>query len=155
MTGQLIQLPMKGQGYITMLTMRHPSTLSALYQGGKATTVLEENRLLSSLQSLSYLRQQQWRERSCHHLPMLQVSNIHHLYLWQFDILITRIQFHQPVFARLGIMIALQRWRCRTKHRICPEHLCQHNRHTTSMIARSWILLFIGCLMLFVHNNQP
>ena len=46
---------------------------------------------------------------------MLQVGNIHHLYLWQLNALIALLQFHESILARLGIMVALQRGCCRSQ----------------------------------------
>ena len=94
-----------------------------------------------------------------HHLSMLQVSSIHHLYLGQFDTLIAFLQLHQSVLPCHGVMVAFQRWCCSTQqHRWCFSffsHLSpQHDGHTARMIAGSWVLLLIRCFVLLVNDNQ-
>ena len=108
MARELIQVTVEGERYIAVLTMRHPSTLFAFDHRRIAPAVLEKNRLFPTFQSFAHLAQQQWREGTIHHLPMLQILDINHLYLRQFYALIALKQFHQTIFTRLGIMIGLQ-----------------------------------------------
>ena len=78
---QLVKTAMIGQRHVTVLTTGHPSALLALQHGGIATTVLEEDDLLAMLQGLTRLDEQKRRERTVHHLTMLQVLGIDNLYL--------------------------------------------------------------------------
>ena len=52
---ELIQVTMEGEGYITVLAMRHPPTLFALNHRSIAATILEEDGLFASFQGLAYL----------------------------------------------------------------------------------------------------
>ena len=53
--GQLVQLAVVGQRYVTVLAGGHPTTLAALDDRGKATAVLEQNGLFAVFQCLAYL----------------------------------------------------------------------------------------------------
>ena len=156
---QLVQLAVVGQRDITVLTGRHPATLPALYHRGKAAAVLEQDDLFTTLQGLTHPGQQQWGERTVHHLTMLQVGNIYNLYLRQFYSLIAFLQLHQSIFAGHGVMVALQRGRSRTQqHLWCFSfffHLStQHDSHTAGMIAGRRVLLLIAGLVFLVDNDQ-
>ena len=105
MTRQLVQIAMKGERHVAVLAMRHPSTLLTLNHGRIAATVLEEDGLFAMFQGLAHLQQQQRREGAVHHLTVLQILDIHNLYLRQFDALIALGECNKTVFARLGIMI--------------------------------------------------
>ena len=52
--GQLVQLPVERQRHVTMLAVGHPSALTAFYHGGEATTVLEQDDLLTTFQGLAH-----------------------------------------------------------------------------------------------------
>jgi hypothetical protein len=52
---ELVQVTMEGEGNITVLAMGHPATLFALNHRSIATTILEEDGLFASLESLAYL----------------------------------------------------------------------------------------------------
>ena len=53
---QLIHLAVQRQFHVAVLTRRHPATLSALYLGGEATAVLEQDGLFTMLQGLTHTR---------------------------------------------------------------------------------------------------
>ena len=53
--GQLVQLAVVGQRYVTVLAGGHPTTLAALDDRGKATAVLEQNGLFAVFQCFAYL----------------------------------------------------------------------------------------------------
>ena len=82
MTCQLVQLAVVGQRDVTVLTGGHPATLTTLHNGGKAATVLEQDDLFTTFQGFAHPCQQQGRERTMHHLAVLQVGSIYYLYLW-------------------------------------------------------------------------
>ena len=88
-----------------MLAMGHPAALLALDQRRIATTVLEEDGLFATLQSLAHLIQQKGREGTVHHLTVLQVLDINNLDLGQFDALISLEEFHEAILARLRIVV--------------------------------------------------
>ena len=141
---------MHRQTHITVFTTRHPSALFTFQHRCPSTTVLKQNGLFSTLQRLTHILQQNWRERSRHHLTMLQVTGIHHLNLRQFNTLIALFQFHQSILSRFGIVVRLQCRRSRTKQGLSP----QHDSRTTRMITRHGVLLLIRCLVLLVNNHE-
>ena len=55
MARQLVEVAMKGERDIAVLTMRHPAALLTLDHGRIATTVLEEDGLFATFQSLAHL----------------------------------------------------------------------------------------------------
>ena len=55
MTSKLIEVAMKGQRHITMLTMRYPTTLFTLNHRSIAATVLEKDSLFATFKGLAYL----------------------------------------------------------------------------------------------------
>ena len=112
---QLVQLAVVGQRDITVLTGGYPATLAALHDRSKTSAVLEQDGLFAPFQGFTHTSQQKRRERTNHHLAMLQVSGIHHLYLRQFNTLIALLQFHQSVFACHSVMVTLQGRRRRTQ----------------------------------------
>ena len=155
MTGQEIDTLMQRKRYITVLAFWYPSAHLAFYHRSKSSSVLEEDGLLSILQCLSYCRQKLRRISSCHHLAMAQVFHIHHLYLWQLDVLISCFQFYQSVFPLLRIIIALHgRGSCSQQNLGVSIHISQHDGCTAGMIAWSWILLLEGCLVLFIYDDK-
>ena len=81
---------------------------------------------------------------------MLQVCNIHHLYLWQLNTLVTLRQRYIPIFPRLRIIVGLHARRCGTKKRFSA----QHNSCASCMIPWHRILLFIRGFMFLVYDDK-
>jgi len=62
-------------------------------------------------------------------------------------------QFEQLVFALLGVEVRLQRRCGRSQHYGCVRHFGPHHRHISGVIARHFLLLVRGVLLL-VHDDQ-
>ena len=88
MAGELLDVLMECERHITIRAMRYPAALAAFYHRCKAAAVLEKNHLFTGGQSLLYASQKQGRERSLHHLALLQVLDIHYLNFRQLNVLI-------------------------------------------------------------------
>ncbi len=146
---------MQRERYIAVLTLWNPSTHLALYHRSKATPILKEDGLLPILQGLTNCSQELRRERTTHHLAMLQILDVYHMNFGQLNVLIACFQFHKSILALLGIIIALHRWSGCTQQSLGTIHLCQHDSRTSGMIARGRVLLLETRLMLFVYNHKP
>ena len=110
------QLPldlMHGQRHVTVLALRDPSTLMTLDKRSKATAVLEEYNLSPIGYRLPHRIYQLWGERAVHHLPTLQVGNVHYDRLWKLHTLVALGKHNKMVLAGYGVMVRLKRRRGR------------------------------------------
>ena len=108
------QVSVQRQRHIAMIAMGHPSAGVALYHRGKASAVLKQQHLPAAVQRLSHGGKQLGRKHAFHHLPALQILDIHHLYGRQLHVVVARGKGRQSVFALTGIVIAFYRGGGRT-----------------------------------------
>ena len=146
---------MVGQRDIAVGAFRHPSALPALHHRGKAAPVLEQDGLLATSQRIPYGGKQPWRERPCHHLPSVEVFDVHHLDCGKLQILVAACQLNKSVLALPGIVISFHRGSSRSQKCLRTGiHLCQDNGCRPCMIAWCRILLFETLLVLFVDDDK-
>ena len=145
---------MEGERHVAMLAAGHPSALLALQHGGIAATVLEEYDLLAALQCLAGLDEQQGGEGPVHHLTVLQVAGVNHLYLRQLDALVSLLKRDQGVLAGLGVMPRLCAGGGSAQEHFGAVHPGQHDGRRASMVAGGRVLLLIAGLVLLVDDDQ-
>jgi hypothetical protein len=155
MAGERVEVLVIGKGYVAVGTTRHPTTLVTFYYGRKASPVLEENDLLTIMQSLSYCHSKVRRQYSSHNLTMAEILYVYHVYLWQFDILVSLCKCDVAVFLLKSVVICLCTWRGCSEESLGTIHMCKDDGGRASVITRGWVLLLERAFVLLIDNYKP
>ena len=153
--GEVVHVLVVGKRNVAVGAFRHPAALPAFHHRGKAASVLEKDGLLAPSQRISYGGKQPWRERPCHHLPPVEVFDVHHLDCGKLQILVAACQLNKSVLALPGIVISFHRGGSRSQKCLRTGiHLRQDDGSRPCMIARRRILLLETLLMFLVDDDQ-
>ena len=154
MAHHLTETSVDRQADIAALASGCPSAQVAFQDRRIAATVLEEDDLLLLLQSLAYVGKQLRGEDAVHHLFALHLLCVDDLDVRQAETGIARLQRDESVLAGQRIVIGLQTWRCRPQQCLCSGLSRKDKSCIAGMIARCWLLLLEGRLVLLIDNDQ-
>ncbi|CDF21703.1 uncharacterized protein BN736_01468 [Prevotella sp. CAG:617] len=144
----------EGQADVAARAARYPAARVTLNDGRVAPAVLEQNDLLALLQRLLHFLNQSRREGRVHEFLAAQLLDVLHLDDRQLDVAVALRQAHQAVFARQGVVVALD-GRCgRAQQHLGAVEAGGHGGHVAGVVARGGVLLLVGGFVLLVHDNQ-
>ena len=116
------------------------------------TAIHENNRLISTCNTIRKRFTQSWRHE--HAFLLVHLSHINNRHFGERCCGRTILERQEFKVSRFGIAECFKARRCTAKHNKCAMLLRQVESQVSRMITRSRVLLFKRRIMFFVHNNN-
>ncbi len=150
---QTIEPLMERERHIAIDATGRLAARCALQQRRIAAAIAKQDNLLVASQLLANAVDQRIGEMAVHLLAVVLALQIDEPNRRQLQACIALRERRQAVLARGGIVIRLDRGRCRAQQDFGTKALRQDNRHRTSVIARRRLGLLVRRLVLLVDHN--
>src|SRR5690606_4709988 len=133
---------------------RHPTAILAIDHGGVAAAILKNDDLFISGKGFLDVSHKQSGELTLYRFAFAFLVHVRKDDLGELGISEAFFESHYSVFARDGMVERLYRWRCRTQNDLCVVDIRHHERSVAGVVARSWFLLLIACVVFFIDDDE-